>query len=143
MMMMMMMMITCTFSFKFQEEAVAHKLAVVVAPSLLKAAIHSIDASHWQNCLCYWKKLQRAVPRPRYTQHSKSDGNCHLTSNDTSAVDYSPSPAEDVGSKSAVKRLSEDLVTFRVSGKCAGRTLPFNSQVRERYVLRFITISGD
>ena len=38
-------------------------------------------------------------------------------------------PVEDVGSKSAVKRSASDLVTFRVSAKCAGVTSSFNSQV--------------
>lgn len=100
--------------------------------SQLRAAIHSVEATRWEKCFCLWKKLQRAVPRPR--QCSRSDNTCQLTSDDTSAVDYSHSSSQDIGLKSAVKRPSADLVTFRVSAKCAGKTLSFNSQTLARYI---------
>jgi len=107
-----------------------YKFDNVVVASQLRAAIHNVEATRWEKCFCLWKKLQRAVPRPRHSaQCSRSDNSCRLTSNDTSAVDYSHSSSQDVGPKSAVKRPSADLATFRVSAKCAGKTLPFNAQV--------------
>jgi len=104
-----------------------YRLDIVVVASQLRTAIHNIDASHWEECFCSWKKLQSVVPRPHFgAQCSRSDGSCQLSLNDTSTVDRSQCQ---VGSKSAVKRPSAELVSFRVSAKCAGRTLSFNSQV--------------
>jgi len=50
--------------------------------------------------------------------------------------------SEDSEKKAAVKRPSADLITFRVSGKCAGKTLPFNSQVSitSYLYLRFVIV---
>ena len=110
----------------------------VVVASQLRAAVRDIDAAHWQKCLSFWSKLQRAISRPCCNvDFVRNDDNGKLTSNSTSVVDnlqltaasQHQRTAEDIGSKSALKRPSADLVTFRVSAKCAGRTSSFNSQV--------------
>jgi len=110
----------------------------VVVASQLRAAVRDVDSAHWQKCLSSWSKLQRAASRPCCNVNFiRNDDNCKLTSDSRSAVDnlqltaasQLQRRAEDIGSKSALKRPSADLVTFRVSAKCAGRTSSFNSQV--------------
>jgi len=114
-----------------------HKFDVVVALRL-KAAVHNVSTDHWQQCLSLWVKLRRAASRQCCDVHfSGIDDSCKLTSSDTLVAEHTQwlavsqlqKPAKDVGSKSAVKRSSTDLVTFRVSAKCAGGTSSFNSQV--------------
>jgi len=98
----------------------------VVVAAQLRATVRDIDASRWQECLSLWNKLQRTANRPCCSvQCSPSDDN----SKNSSQTDLHKL-VEDVGRpRSTVKRKSVDLVTFRVSAKCAGRTSSFNSQV--------------
>lgn len=80
------------------------------------------------------------MPRPHFSADcSRNDDSCQLSSNDTSTIDCSRC---NIGLKSAKKRPSADLVTFRVSAKCAGRTLSFNSQVCH-YVIPVIAVSDN
>jgi len=114
----------------------------VVVASRLRSAIRDVDASHWQKCLSSWMKLQR--PRPHCTVDcSRSDDSFNLTSDNRSldnhlnytVADRSQNSADCSGSKSAMKRPSAHLVTFRVSAKCSGRTSAFSSQVLLIYCL--------
>jgi len=110
----------------------------IAVTSQLRSAILDADASHWPKCLSSWMRLQRAASGPSYTVDcSRSDAICELTAHNASlvshlnhpAVNHFQTPVDDIASKSAVKRPSADLVTFRVSAKCAGRISSFNSQV--------------
>ena len=119
----------------------------VAVASRLRSAICDIDASHWQKCLNSWMKFQRSGSRPDCTVDcSRNDSSFNLTSYNTSPDNHlncmaetrPQDSAEYIGSKSAKKRPSMDLVTFRVSAKCAGRISSFTSQVRLIYFLSVI-----
>jgi len=129
--------------FKFDNVAVLARL---------RAAIHNIDASRWQKCLHSWTMLQRAAAGRLCTVScGRSGDTSQQISYDTPATDRMMGPvelnqswnsSEDSEKKAAVKRPSADLITFRVSGKCAGKTLPFNSQVSitSYLYLRFVIV---
>ena len=111
----------------------------VAVASRLSSAILDTDASHWQKCLSFWRKLQTALYGPRSSCTvgcSRNDAASKPIShssvsliNDLTHPSVIEKSSDDIGSRSAVKRPAADLVTFRVSAKCPSRMCSFNSQV--------------